>query len=193
MAATAAQKLIAGKKCSELSQPEIQAMADADAAGKMTLHPELAKNLGLRGTGARSASSDPFKGIAAGQPVEMDGKGGIVGDTGTAASGTYTVPTGGGMPKWVVPRRNWSRSVGGRPMTYAEEFKVSKSLETPAKCCNGPRPPWQPGSWTRCAYNLRQFWAAIKGQSGADVMRLNAESQACLASYYMAKQYQKDL
>jgi len=89
------------------------------------------------------------------------------------------------------PRWHRRRSSGGCAMTYAEQFNVPSSLETPAKWLQWAKTALVSKDSGKCAYNLRQFWASIQGMSGADVMRLNAESQACLASYYMSQQYEK--
>lgn len=105
LAATAAQKLLAGKKCSELSQPEIQAMADADAAGVMPMHPELAQNLGLKGTGAKTPAQDPFPGVAVGEMVDLDGDG--VAETPIQSKTAAGLPGVGGAssstPSWLIP------------------------------------------------------------------------------------------
>jgi len=81
-------------------------------------------------------------------------------------------------------------------MSYAEHFQVGTWLETPAKWLQWAQAALVQKQLDSCAYNLRQFWASIQGLGNlsaaqwAEALQLNAESQACLASYYMGKQYE---
>lgn len=80
-------------------------------------------------------------------------------------------------------------------MTYAEQFQVGSWLETPAKWLQWAQASLVQKQVENCAHNLRQFWASIQGYQNlspaqwAEVLQLNAESQACLSSYYMAQQF----